>query len=90
MEKIEKPEKFLKHASSLIRKGCDIAAIKAGASEAGNRAASSHTGAMASSDAAVDALFRKAGVIRCYSREELMLTAAVFLHRKPAGKDLQL
>ena len=33
-----------------------------GSTEAGGRAASSHTGALASSDAAVDALFRKAGI----------------------------
>ncbi len=86
MEKIDQPEKFLRHASSLIEKGCRIAGIKAGASEAGMRAASSHTGAMASSDAAVDALFRKAGVVRCRGREDLMLTAAIFQHRPLEGR----
>ncbi|HER40701.1 MAG TPA: CoA-binding protein, partial [Salinimicrobium catena] len=50
IESIKDPRKFLKHTSSLIRKGCKIAAIKAGSSEAGNRAASSHTGAIANSD----------------------------------------
>ena len=54
---------MLKHASSLIRKGCKIAAIKSGGSKQGSRAASSHTGALASSDVAVDALFRKAGIV---------------------------
>ncbi|MCK4288190.1 MAG: CoA-binding protein, partial [Bacteroidales bacterium] len=53
IENIDKPQMLLKHASSLIRKGCKIAAIKAGSSEAGSRAASSHTGALASSDLAV-------------------------------------
>ena len=48
VESIEKPEKLLKHASSLIRKGCRIAAVKSGGSAAGSRAASSHTGALAS------------------------------------------
>lgn len=43
VESIDKPEKLLKHASSLIRKGCRIAAIKSGGSAAGSRAASSHT-----------------------------------------------
>lgn len=90
MEKIDKPQLFLKHASSLIKKGCKLAAIKAGASEAGNRAASSHTGAMASSDAAVDALFRKAGVVRCYGREDLMLCAALFSHRELTGKNIAI
>ena len=80
IENISKPQMLLKHASSLIRKGCKIAAIKAGTSEAGSRAASSHTGALASSDVAVDALFRKAGIVRCYGREELITVASVFMH----------
>ena len=63
VESIRNPDKLLFHASSLIRKGCRIAAIKAGTSEAGSRAASSHTGALASSDSAVEALFRKAGIV---------------------------
>ena len=62
IESIGDPDRLLFHASSLIRKGCRIAAIKAGSSESGSRAASSHTGAIASSDSAVEALFRKAGV----------------------------
>ena len=64
-ETIKDPDKLLRHATSLIRKGCRIAAIKAGTSDAGSRAASSHTGAIASSDVAVDALFRKAGISVC-------------------------
>lgn len=79
-ESIKNPDKLLTHATSLIRKGCRIAAIKAGTSEAGSRAASSHTGALASSDSAVDALFRKAGIIRCYGREELTNVAAALLY----------
>ncbi|MCF8226376.1 MAG: acetate--CoA ligase family protein [Bacteroidales bacterium] len=79
-ESIKNPDKLLKHASSLIRKGCRIAAIKAGTSEAGSRAASSHTGALATSDQAVDALFRKAGIIRCYGREELTTVASLLLY----------
>ena len=47
IENISNPDKLLFHASSLIRKGCRIAAIKSGASESGSRAASSHTGAIA-------------------------------------------
>ena len=71
IENIANPDKLLFHAANLIRKGCRIAAIKAGSSESGSRAASSHTGAIASSDSAVEALFRKAGIVRCFSREEL-------------------
>jgi acetate---CoA ligase (ADP-forming) len=88
VEAIKKPQLLLKHASSLIRKGCKIAAIKAGASEAGSRAASSHTGALASSDLAVETLFRKAGIVRCSGREELINVASVFLHKQLKGKNI--
>jgi acetate---CoA ligase (ADP-forming) len=89
-ENINQPQLLLKHASSLIRKGCKIAAIKAGSSEAGIRAASSHTGALATPDVAVDALFRKAGIIRCYIREELVAVASVFLHPGLKGKNIAI
>ncbi|NPA68919.1 MAG: CoA-binding protein [Chlorobi bacterium] len=88
LEQINKPQKLLKHASSLIRKGCKIAAIKAGSSDAGSRAASSHTGALASSDVAVDALFKKAGIVRCYGRQELITVASVFMHPELKGKNI--
>jgi acetyltransferase len=78
VENIGNPDKLLFHASNLIKKGCRIAAIKAGSSESGSRAASSHTGAIASSDAAVEALFRKAGIVRCFSREELTTVGCIF------------
>lgn len=86
MEQIRRPELLLKHARSLIRKGCRIAAVKSGSTEAGSRAAMSHTGALAGTDTAVDALFRKCGITRCFGREELVYTAGVMLHRKPAGR----
>lgn len=88
VESIEKPEKLLKHASSLIRKGCRIAAVKSGGSAAGSRAASSHTGALASSDVAVEALFRKAGIVRCNGRDELMTVAGIFMHPEMKGRNM--
>ena len=90
VESIDKPEKLLKHASSLIRKGCRIAAIKSGGSAAGSRAASSHTGALASSDVAVDALFRKAGIVRCHGRDELATVAAIFSYPELKGKNIAI
>jgi acetate---CoA ligase (ADP-forming) len=90
VESIRDPDKLLHHASSLIRKGCRIAAIKAGTTEAGVRAASSHTGAMASSDSAVEALFRKAGIVRCSGREELTTVASVFFHKKMKGRNIAI
>lgn len=88
IEDIKKPQMLLTHAASLIRKGCRIAAVKAGSSEAGSRAASSHTGALASSDAAVEALFRKAGIVRCHGREDLIAVASVFTYPKLKGRNM--
>ena len=90
IENISNPDKLLFHASSLIRKGCRIAAIKAGSSESGSRAASSHTGAIASSDSAVEALFRKAGIVRCFSREELTTVGCIFTLPPLKGKNFAI
>ena len=90
IENISNPDKLLFHASNLIKKGCRIAAIKAGASESGSRAASSHTGAIASSDAAVEALFRKAGIVRCFSREELTTVGCIFTLPPLKGKNFAI
>lgn len=90
VENIQNPDKLLKHSSSLIRKGCRIAAIKSGITDAGQRATASHTGAMASADSAVEALFRKAGIVRCFGREELTTVASVFNYPKLKGKNLAI
>ncbi len=86
MEKIGDPQRLLKHSRSLINKGCHIAAIKSGGSAAGSRAASSHTGALATNDAVVDALFKKAGIVRCQNRQELTTVCGVFMHPEIKGK----
>ena len=90
VENISNPDKLLYHASNLIKKGCRIAAIKAGSSESGSRAASSHTGAIASSDSAVEALFRKAGIVRCFSREELTTVGCIFTLPPLNGKNFAI
>jgi acetyltransferase len=88
MENVRNPQKLLFHATSLINKGCRIAGIKSGGSAAGSRAASSHTGALATSDVAVEALFRKAGIIRCANREELTTVCSIFMHPEVKGKNI--
>jgi acetyltransferase len=90
LETISNPDKLLHHATSLISKGCKIAAIKAGSSSAGSRAAQSHTGAMVSSDAAVEALLRKAGIVRCYGREELVTVANIFLCKELKSRKMAI
>lgn len=90
LESIKNPFKFLKHASSLILKGCKIAAIKSGHSEAGSRAASSHTGALSSSDTVVRALFKKAGIVYCSGRAELISVGCIFQSKTLVGKNIAI
>ncbi len=90
LETISNPKKLLKHASSLIKKGAKIAAIKAGSTVEGSRAATSHTGAIAGSDMTVRALFKKAGIVYCSSREELLSVASIFNYKKLEGKNIAI
>ncbi|MFT3739820.1 MAG: acetate--CoA ligase family protein [Breznakibacter sp.] len=89
-ESIKHPQKLLKHARSLTDKGCKLVAIKAGTSQAGKRAAMSHTGAMAGNDQAVGALFRKAGIIRCHGRDQMVHIAGILLHAPYIGKSMAI
>ena len=77
IEVLKKPGLLLRHARELTRKGCAIVGVKSGVTGAGARAAASHTGAMASDDAVIDALFRKAGIIRVRSKVEMIDVACV-------------
>lgn len=90
MENIKNPKRLLKHCRSLIKKGCKIAAVKSGRTDAGSRAASSHTGALAGSDVAVSALFKKAGIIRCEGRIELITVATILQHPEVKGKNIAI
>jgi acetyl coenzyme A synthetase (ADP forming)-like protein len=77
VESFGNPRKFGRIARRVARRK-PILALKSGTSASGQRAASSHTAALAGSEAAVDALFEQAGVIRAASLEEL-IDAAVLL-----------
>jgi len=90
IEDIKDPIKFYIHASSLIEKGCKIAAIKSGTSAAGGRAASSHTGALATSDEVVRALFRKSGIVYCNGRSELITIGSIFTYKELTGKNFAI
>ena len=81
LESFGNPRKFSRVARRVARQK-PILALKAGTTDAGARAASSHTAALASSDAAVEALFRQAGVLRADTLEELV-DAAALLSRQP-------
>jgi acetyltransferase len=71
------PRRF-REIASRITKRKPIIALKSGRSVVGARAASSHTGALAASDAAVEALLGQAGVLRAASVEELFDMAMAF------------
>jgi acyl-CoA synthetase (NDP forming) len=86
LESFGNPRRFARIAKR-VGPGKPIVAVKAGRSHAGSRAAGSHTGALvAASDAAVDALFAQAGVIRTDSYRELVdVTGLLARHPTPAG-----
>ena len=81
LESFGNPRKFARVARRVARKK-PILAMKGGRTTVGQRAAGSHTAALAGSTTAVDALFRQAGVIRADSLEELS-DVAVLLSRQP-------
>ncbi len=77
VESFGNPRRFLEIASRITR-AKPIVAVKSGRSRAGAQAASSHTGALAASDVAVEALLRQAGVLRAGTVEELFDFAMAF------------
>jgi acetyl coenzyme A synthetase (ADP forming)-like protein len=77
VESFGNPRRFARIARRVARRK-PILALKSGRSKSGQRAASSHTAALAGSDAAADALFRQAGVIRAETLEELVDVASLF------------
>jgi len=86
LESFGNPQKFARVAGRLARRK-PILALKAGTSHAGARAASSHTAALAGSDAAVEALFRSAGVLRARNLEELVDVATLLSSQPlPSGR----
>ena len=86
LESFGNPKKFTELARRVSRTK-PIVAVKSGRSQAGARAASSHTGALAASDTVVNALFRQAGVVRTETLEELFGVAALLSHQPlPPGR----
>jgi acetyl coenzyme A synthetase (ADP forming)-like protein len=84
VEDIKDGQAFLRAAARVSRTK-PIIALKAGATPAGERAASSHTGALAGDDRIYSAAFAKAGVVRVLNLEELLDCARSF-NRLPVPK----
>jgi acyl-CoA synthetase (NDP forming) len=72
LEGLRKPRRFQQAAIRAARAGKPIVAFKVGRSESGVQSAISHTGALAGSDVAYDALFRQCGVIRAQRFSDLL------------------
>jgi acetate---CoA ligase (ADP-forming) len=72
VETIRQPDKFRAAALKAARAGKPVVAFKIGRSEAGARAAVSHTGALAGADRMYDALFAQTGVIRAQTFSDLL------------------
>jgi acetate---CoA ligase (ADP-forming) len=78
LESVRDAPRFTALAAAALAAGKPIVALKVGRTEAGQRTALAHTGAVAGDDAVVDAAFRQYGVIRVGSLEELLVTAGLF------------
>lgn len=91
LESISDPENFLEIARRVTKKK-PLILLKAGRSNRGGRAASSHTGAMACDDDVVETAFREAGIIRAETLEDLFELATVFseMNLPTGGKTLLL
>lgn len=86
LESFGNPQKFGRIARR-VSANKPIVAIKSGSTPAGSRAASSHTGALATPEVASEALFRQAGIIRVNTIEELFDVATLLSNQPiPKGK----
>lgn len=91
LEGLRKPAAFQAAARRARAAGKAVVAFKVGRSEPGARSAASHTGALAGSDAAYDALFRQAGVIRAERYSDLLdIPLALSRGRTLRGKRLAI
>ncbi len=90
LESFGNPRKFTRLAREISRRK-PIVAVKSGRTRRGMTAASSHTGALAGADVAVDALMRQTGVIRVDTVEELFDMAAFLAHQPvPRGRSVAI
>lgn len=85
VEGLSRPERLAEVASFAADRGVRLIVMKVGSSDAGQRAAVSHTAHLAGSDAAYDAVFRRYAIIRVRDQEELLAAAAAFTRLKPAN-----
>lgn len=91
MEAIKDPQRLAAAAERARSRGVPVVALKAGRTARGQKAASSHTGALASEDRVVDAFFERHGIWRAADPQELVSAAALYAAGRPArGKRLMV
>jgi acyl-CoA synthetase (NDP forming) len=83
IESVRHPAEFLALAREALAKGKPVVAVKVGRSQTGARVARAHTGSLVGDDAVVDAVFRRSGVIRVDSLEDLIITAGLLAGTGP-------
>jgi len=76
-ESIDNPDMFREVCTSFVQEK-PLIVLKAGRTKSGLKAASSHTGALASDDIVADTFLNQCGAIRCQTLDELMDTALAF------------
>ena len=87
MEAIQRPDILAQAAKDARARGVPIVAVKAGRTESGVRAASSHTGALASEDRVIDAFFERHAIWRAADPQELVAAGQLYLQGAlPRGK----
>jgi len=91
VEGVRRPEAFMEAARRALAAEKPIVMLKVGRSDLGKKAAESHTGALASDDAVLQAVCRKFGVVRCYSLDEMIDQCAVMNQRRwPKGRRIAM
>lgn len=88
LEGTKKPEKFKQLAKLALNKKKPIVLMKTGRSDAGSRAAASHTGSLAGSDMIYDAFFKQNGIVRAEDFDDIIAFSKLFnAERLPTGKN---
>ncbi len=93
LEELRRGPEFIQEVKEMTSgdRPTPVLVIKSGRTVAGARAAASHTGSLAGSEAVYDAIFKQAGIIRVDSIEELFNFAGAFVSRKtPRGNKVAI
>lgn len=83
LESVRRPDEFARVCLRAVEAGKPVVALKIGASRLASRTAMAHTGALVGDDSVIDAAFRRLGVIRVRSLEDLVITSGLLAASAP-------